>query len=89
MACRLGVQGNGQQALPTTSVPPLSLDEWYNVTMSVNGQQLLWGLGDTKGCVALTPSHETNITHGQLAIGLVNYGYASIDNLVVDGVERL
>ena len=43
----------------------------------------------TKGGAALPPSAATNITQGQLAIGLVDYGLASVDDLVVDGVEGI
>ena len=67
-------------------MPPLALHAWYTLSVSLHGPQLRWSLNGTQGRVTLGHSGDYP-ARGQLAIGLVDYGLASIDDLVVDGVE--
>ena len=67
-------------------MPPLALHAWYSLSVALDGQQLWWALNDTQATVTLSNSSGYPV-RGQLAIGLVDYGLASIDDLVVDGVE--
>ena len=69
-------------APPTAPVPPLGLNVWHNVTMSISGSRLSWSLGDVKDSIVLDPSQYP--AHGQLAIGLVDFGGAAIDDIVIN-----
>lgn len=63
------------------TVPPLSLNTWYNLSLAVVGDQLAWNVDGTKGNATLNEALYP--PSGQLAIGLVDYGLASIDDLAV------
>ena len=85
-----GTNASGNAAAvanPALAAPPLELGVWYNVSMAVSAQQLSWTLGDDslKGKVTLDAGLYP--PHGQLAIGLVDYGGASIDDLAVVNVD--
>ena len=69
----------------------LRLRQWYNLSMAVAEQRLDWSL---QGAAAADPvSHTLQLADGtfppagQLGMGLVGYGLASVDDLRVSGAR--
>jgi hypothetical protein len=78
-------------------VPPLAIGQWYNLSVSIgaghsgNVSCVGWTLSGSDGVptrrtFTLPPNGGGGYpTQGQLGLGLISYGAASIDDLVVEG----
>eukprot|EP00035_Acanthoeca_spectabilis_P033897 m.25971 g.25971 ORF g.25971 m.25971 type:complete len:1077 (+) comp6262_c0_seq1:117-3347(+) len=86
----VGVKSNETISLMSHSSAPLSLNVWYNLELTVRGEVLAWQYTDAQGAGGngsqrLEP--KTFPTAGQFAVGLPDYGTASIDDLNITTLE--
>lgn len=80
-------------ALKSLSEAPMMLRKWYNLTLVVAGNNLAFSVRRMDGT---GPSRrgrfDSSIGHfpatGQFGLGLINYGAASIDDLVIHGYRK-
>jgi galactosylceramidase len=84
-----GASGGGARSGPPVDV---QLDTWYGLNVSIDDSLLRYTLGDGASGTAISSGSCTldrvgSPLAGQLAIGLVDYGRAAIDDLVVSGTQ--
>jgi hypothetical protein len=77
------------QASTVLGVVPLKLHTWYNVSISVVAQKLTWHVHEPTHTSSQPQTIELPVdgfpAAGQVGIGLIDYGMAAIDDLVVVG----
>ena len=79
-------------AVTHANVAPLRLHRWYNLSVAMSNQRLSWSLVGSAGVpTAVSGTIEVPVAsfpvQGQIGLGLVDYGTASIDDLVVEDIE--